>query len=303
MKVLITGGTGFVGSRITRKLLERGDQVNIVTRNVPKGVLKLGKKPQFFKWDPMKETLPEEALEGVDAVINLMGENISESRWNEDDKKRIYDSRVIGTRNLVETINKVGKIQSFISTSAIGVYGDRPGGEEVTEDTEVEEVDFLSKVCLDWEKASQEVNQNNVRLCVLRVGIVLGKGGGALSKMLTPFKLGVGGVIGSGKQVMSWIHIDDLVDFYLKMVDDSAYKGVVNATAPRPVTNKVFTKTLGKVLNRPTIFPVPRFAAKLAFGDMSTILLEGQKVIPHKALENSFSFKFDSLEKALRDLV
>ncbi len=301
MKVLITGATGFVGSQIVKKLIARGDQVNVLTRSVPRAAMKLGAEPDYFKWNPAKGPAPKAAFQEVDAVINLMGENISEGRWNDSQKRRIYDSRVLGTRNLVSTLNQ-SEVKIFLSTSAIGVYGDRPANEEVTEDTKIEPVDFLSKVCHDWEVEAGKA-KSDLRSCILRVGVVLEKSGGAIAKMIIPFKMGVGGIMGDGKQVMSWIHREDLVNLYLECLDKDTYSGIVNATAPRPVTNKVFTHTLGKVLKRPTLFPVPSFAAKLAFGDMSVILLEGQKVMPSKALKQSFNFQYDTIQKALTNIL
>lgn len=302
MKVLITGATGFVGSRLVKSLLDQGHEVVGLTRHVPRATLKLGSKVSLFKWKGESELVPEAAFEGVTGVINLVGENISNGRWDEGHKKRIYDSRILSTKNLVESINKFGSlVTSFVSTSAIGIYGDQDASLEIDEDTEVKEIDFLSKVCIDWEKASSSNLNSNVRLVNLRVGIVLGEEGGALSKMMLPFKMGAGGVVGSGKQIMSWVHVDDLVNLYIWSLTQEV-DGVINATAPRPVSNKVFTKTLGKVLKRPTIFPLPGFVAEVVFGDMATILIEGQKVLPRKAMKNGFNFTYDTVEKAFKEI-
>jgi hypothetical protein len=304
VKVLITGATGFVGRKLVKKLISNNHQVHVLTRNVPKAALKLSAKVEYFKWSPKEELIPEAAFLGVDAVINLMGENIADGRWSEAHKKRIYDSRILGTENLVSSINKFGiNVKTFISTSAIGIYGDRPGEEVVTEDSTVKSVDFLSKVCIDWETAATKDLPENIRSCILRVGIVLGKDGGALQKMLTPFKFGAGGVIGSGKQVMSWVYVGDLVDLYTYALENVDVNGILNATAPRPVTNKIFTNTLGKVLKRPTIFPLPGFVAEIVFGDMSAILLEGQQVIPKKTQDFGFKFQYDTVEKAFRKIL
>ncbi|MCB9093102.1 MAG: TIGR01777 family protein [Halobacteriovoraceae bacterium] len=304
MHVLLTGATGFVGQKLVSELVEHGHKISILTRNAPKAAIKMGNQYIYWNWNPTTELIEEAAFKGVDAIINLMGENLA-TRWTEAKKKSIYDSRIVGTQNLIASLNKYRTtsatgVKTLVSTSAIGIYGDHPGSEELTEEFPVEPRDFLSGLCIDWEKAATENLSEGIRLCKLRVGIVLDKGGGALAKMLTPFKLGVGGIIGDGSQVMSWIQRDDLVNLYVHCLEHESVEGVVNATAPRPVSNKVFTHTLGKILKRPTVFPMPAFAAKLAFGEMSVILLEGQYVIPKKALNSSFVFQCDTIEKALR---
>ncbi len=303
MNVLLTGATGFVGKGLVEKLLKRKHSVKVLTRNVPRAAISLGDQVEYIKWNPVKEIAPTKAFKNVDVVMNLMGENIAGKRWTDKVKKSIYDSRIIGTKNLIQgLIESKENIDTFISTSAIGIYGNREEDDAVDEDTLLEPVDFLSKVCMDWEKVVQEHLPENIRHSILRVGIVLGREGGALSKMELPFKMGGGGAIGSGKQIMSWIHVEDLRELFITTAEKDHFKGVINAVAPGAVSNKVFTKCLGKVLKRPTFLPMPSFAAEIAFGEMSTILLDGQKVAPKRALEFGYDFKFNTLEKALENL-
>jgi len=302
MRVLITGATGFVGSGLVEKFLKRNYSVNVLTRNVPRAAVKFGTEVEYFKWDPIKEDAPVEAFKNVDSIIHLLGENIAGKRWSEKVKKEIYDSRIIGTKNLINgMISSKADIKTFISTSAVGIYGVR-GDEEITEEEALTPNDYLSKVCMDWEKVVHESLPSTIRKCIFRVGVVLGRQGGALSKMEIPFKCGVGGVVGSGKQIMSWIHVDDLRELYFEAVKKDSFEGIINATAPKPVSNKVFTKSLGKVLSRPTILPLPSFAAELALGELSTVLLDGQKVIPEKALKLGYKFQYSTIDNALENI-
>ncbi len=302
MKVLITGATGFIGSGLVEKFLTRNYSVNVLTRNVPRAAVKFGDRVNYFKWDPTKEIAPSEAFKGVESVVHLLGENVAGKRWSEKVKKVVYDSRIIGTENLIEgLIASKSQIKTFVSTSAIGIYGVR-GDEEVSEQEEILPTDFLSKLCIDWEKVVHEKLPTEIRKCIFRVGVVLGRNGGALSKMELPFKCGVGGVVGSGKQMMSWIHVEDLRELYFDAVKKEEFSGIINATAPNPVNNKTFTKSLGKVLSRPTIFPMPSFAAEMAFGELSTILLDGQKVMPERALKLGYKYQYPQIDKALENL-
>ncbi|HXH31031.1 MAG TPA: TIGR01777 family oxidoreductase [Bacteriovoracaceae bacterium] len=300
MKVLITGGTGFVGRVIVRQLLESGDEVIVLTRNVAKAIMNLGKDCRYVQWNST-EVPPEldPALE-VDGVINLMGEGIAEKRWSEEQKKKIYGSRIHGTGNLIKGLSTLQRRPSvFVSTSAVGIYGNR-SDEEISEASPVGS-DYLATVCKDWEKAAQGAAELGCRLAVIRVGVVLGKGGGALHKMLPIFKLGVGGKVGSGEQFMSWIHIEDLAAMYIEALKNPKITGVYNGTSLYPVTNLEFTKTLGKTIKRPTFAPAPAFALKAVFGEMSAVLLEGQKVIPKMFKETDFRYRYPTLELALRD--
>lgn len=296
MKVVLAGGSGFVGSHLIPALKENGHTVIKLVRKPVK------EKDEFF-WDPENMILDPKVFEGVDAVINLSGENISESRWTDAFKKKLEDSRLNSTNLIVETVKKVAKPpKTLINASAIGFYSQKlptPADENTAPGK-----DFLAILSDKWEQAAKKAEELHVRVVLIRIGVVLGKDGGALKKMLTPFKLGLGGVIGSGKQYISWIDIDDLVDVFLFALNQPSLSGPVNAVAPNPVNNKEFTKTLGKVLSRPTIIPMPAFVAKIAFGEMAEeILINGRKVIPKKLIDKGFPFRYPYLENSLKHLL
>ncbi len=296
MKILLSGSSGLVAKALTPQLLRRGDLVSKLVR-VP------SKNPDEIYWDPEKGAINAQSLEGFDAVVHLAGESIAGARWSEAQKKKIRDSRVNGTQLLSETLAKLSRPPKiFLCASAIGFYGDR-GAEILTEDSSIGSL-FLSKICKEWESAAQPAAKNGVRVVNLRFGIILSAQGGALAKMLFPFRMGLGGVIGSGKQYMSWISIDDAVGAITHVMNTESVRGPVNVTAPAPVTNLEFTKTLGKVLRRPTIFPMPAFAARLAFGEMADeLLLAGAKVESAKLKSSGYVFQHPSLESALKELL
>lgn len=299
MKVLVTGATGFVGRVVVKQLLQAGDEVVVVTRNLPKAALTLGSQCKYFYWSE-GDALPIEAFEGVDGVVNLMGEGIADKPWTEEQKKKIYDSRIQGTKHIVEAIAKLDKKPAvLVSASAVGIYGNR-GPEEINEASNLGN-DFLAKVCIDWEKEASKAKPMVKRAAFIRTGVVLGRKGGALAKMLPIFKLGAGGPLGTGNQYMSWIHVEDLASMYVEALKNKSVDGVFNGTAPYPATNKEFTKALGKVLKRPTILPAPAFALKFVFGEMSTVLLDGQKVLPRKFKEVNFRYRYPTLEMALKE--
>ena len=299
MKVVVTGATGFVGQEVVKQLLIAGDEVIVLTRNVAKAAITLGSSCRYYQWEDGEALPPSEALEGVDGIINLMGETISK-RWDEPQKKKIYNSRINGTRKLVEAIEKLKvKPKVFVSTSAVGIYGNR-GPEEINESSSLAD-DFLAKVCKDWENEANKAKNYGVRVVMIRLGIVLGRKGGALAKMLPIFKLGLGGPLGSGNQYMSWIHVRDIATMFIEAVKNNELKGVFNGTSPYPATNSEFTKLLGKVLGRPAFLPVPSIALKLALGEMSQLLLEGQKVLPVKFKEAKFRYRYSTLEMALKE--
>ncbi len=300
MRVLVTGATGFIGKVIVRQLLEEGTEVVVLTRNIAKAAIILGSRCEYVQWSDTNTTPPLEAFDRVDGVINLMGEGISNKRWSEEQKKIIYNSRIDGTARLVEALSQLkNKPEVFVSTSAIGIYGNK-GEEDVTESSTVAN-DFLAHVCKDWEFEANKAQNFGYRVVIIRTGIVLGRGGGALSKMLPIFKKGLGGYLGSGNQYMSWIHIEDLAAMYVEALRNNALKGAHNGTAPYPATNKEFTKALGKVLKRPALFPAPSFALKTILGDMSSLLLEGQKVLPVKFKEEKFRYRYPTLDMALKE--
>ena len=227
-----------------------------------------------------------------------MGESIASGRWSEERKKAIYDSRIIGSRNLIDQLNENGtNLKVFSSTSAIGIYEGNTG-EKINDDHQTTNDNFLAKVCQDWEKVVDEL-KGDARKVIFRVGVVLGKNGGAMAKMILPFKMGVGGILGDGKQMMSWIHREDLANLYIESIFSKKFNGTYNAVAPDAVTNYDFTKALGRAVKRPTIFPVPEFALKTIFGEMSSVLLDGHNVHPKKLKDQGFEFTHPQIDRAL----
>jgi uncharacterized protein len=291
MKVTVTGATGRLGTLIVRALTERGDDVTVLTRNPSR------LHGHAIRWDPMSETAPPETLAGRDAVIHLAGEDIAQ-RWNAETLKRIHDSREIGTRNLVEGIRAADPRPGvLVSASAVGYYGNRP--EPVDEDAPPGH-DVLAAVCVAWEREAERAAELGLRVVRVRTGVVLDRQGGALQKMLLPFRLGVGGPVAGGRQPMPWIHIADVVGIYLQAIDDDAWSGPVNATAPRPVSNKEFSQALGRALNRPAALPVPGVAVRLLYGGMAQLVTEGQFAVPRRTAELGYQFRHPELDEALR---
>ena len=301
MKVIVTGATGLVGRALIRSLLSEGHNVTRLVRGGAQAFSAPGTKA--VHWEPEKGSIDANELEGHDAAVHLAGESIADGRWSDEKKRRIRESRVVGTRLLAETLASLKeKPKVLVSASAIGFYGNR-GAETLREESASSE-DFLSEVCREWEKATLAASQAGIRVVHLRIGIVLSADGGALAKMLTPFKLGVGGRVGSGEQYMSWITLEDLVGVIKRALADEKLHGPVNAVAPNAVTNDEFTKALGHVLGRPTIFPVPAFAARLAFGEMAdALLLSSTRVEPARLKDAGHEFMHPDLEGALRHVL
>lgn len=299
MKALVTGATGFVGPRLLRLL----DSPVVVSRSPEQARRAIGNLAgPIFRWDPMREPLPAEALEGVDVVYHLAGESVAEGRWTAAQKARIRDSRVIGTRNLVQGIKQVEqKPRVLVSASAVGYYGNR-GDDELTESAPPAS-DFLAEVCVAWEREALVAEQLGVRTVTARTGIVLGAGGGALAKMLTPFKLGAGGPLGNGKQWMPWVHVADLARLYVHAADTASISGPMNAVAPNPVRNSEFTKALGRQLHRPAFMPAPYLGLRLLFGEFAQVLFASQRVIPKVALDTGFVFQYPDIAAALREIL
>ncbi|HEV2706920.1 MAG TPA: TIGR01777 family oxidoreductase [Pyrinomonadaceae bacterium] len=301
MKIIVTGSTGLVGRALVRALLADGHQVTRMVRGASQ--TSDAQATATVRWDVDAGVVADpSALEGHDAVVHLAGESVSE-KWTPERKRRILESRVRGTRLIAETIAALERRPKvLVSASAIGFYGDR--GEELLTEASASGGDFLSEVCREWEKATLAASQAGVRVVNLRIGIVLSADGGALAKMLTPFKFGVGGRIGSGRQYMSWIDLDDLIGIIKHAIENDSLRGAVNAVAPQPVTNAQFTETLGRVLGRPTLFPVPVFAVKLAFGEMGeTLLLGSQRVEPAQLRASGYRFAYANLEDSLRHVL
>ncbi|MXV75198.1 TIGR01777 family protein [Candidatus Poribacteria bacterium] len=299
--VLVTGGTGFIGSRVCTALHEQGDTVHVLSRNPERAETKLKSARTVYGWDPETEKLPSEALSEAVSVVHLAGETIA-GRWNADKKRRIRDSRILSTRNLVESFAAADtKPDALVCASAIGYYGD--SGDERFTEVSPAGTDFLAEVCQEWESEAQKATDLGIRVVLVRIGLVLGLGGGLLAQVLPPFKMGVGGILGSGRQWMSWIHVDDVVGIVLHALENSEIRGPLNATAPTPVRNTEFTKTLGTVLRRPTLFPVPTFGLKLIMGEFADFVVLSQNVVPEKTEVSGYEFRYATLESALRDLL
>ena len=298
MKILISGASGLIGTHLIPTLRAKGHEIYRLVRKTPRGA-------DEIQWDSKTGFSEAEAakLANFDAVVHLAGDNIASENWSPEKKRVIRESRVTGTRVLIDALRKTqNPPKIFVSASATGFYGNR-GDEDLTEESPKGE-GFLPDVCDEWEQEARKAENFGARVALLRTGVVLTKEGGALEKMLTPFKFGVGGTVGSGKQFMSWIALDDVLDIYHLVLETDTLRGAINTTAPNPVTNEEFTETLGKILHRPTILPVPEFAIKLLFGEMGErLLLEGNKVLPKKLQDADFAFKYPNLEDALKQAV
>lgn len=298
-KILITGASGFIGTALSKKLLAVGWELVIVGRKSEQEFKKTFSLPcQYYQWEnPTLSAPPPEALD-VQAIINLMGEPLAGKRWTKERKNLFVESRVQSTRQLVNALNaKRNKLETFISVSAIGIYGDR-GNNELDEQSSFEN-DFLSTLCQDWETEAKRAPCRNVQL---RLGLVLSSHGGALSQMVPLFENGLGGRLSSGKQWMSWIHIDDVVNIFLEILSNPLYSGPVNAVAPRPVSNSKFTDELAKALKVKTLLPVPKVALYLSLGEVASMVLASQKVVPNILLKNNYRFLYSDLTSALNSI-
>jgi hypothetical protein len=288
MRVTVTGGSGLIGMRLVALLRARGDEVTVLSRAGGDGAP---------AWDPLAGQAPAAALEGRDAVIHLAGEPIAQ-RWNPAVREAIAASRRTGTANLVAAIEALGQPpRVLVSANAVGYYGNR--GNELLTEASAPGSGYLAGVCVAWEQAALGARELGLRVCVLRTGVVLDRHGGALAKMLPPFRLGVGGPVAGGRQYVSWIALDDLAALYVAALDDQRYDGAFNATAPAPVTNAELSRALGRVLHRPAVAPVPAAALKLLYGAMAEIVTDSQNAIPERALALGHSFRHLTLEGAL----
>lgn len=297
MNVTLTGATGFIGTRLVERLRAGGHELRVLARSPRPAQTGI----RYFVWDAMSQPLPPESLDGANAVIHLAGEPVFQ-RWSAEAKQRIRDSRVNGTRRLVEALSTASpRPEVLVSASAIGYYGDR--GDQVLTEASRPGKGFLPEVSVEWERAAELAESLGIRVVRLRTGIVLGRSGGALKQMLTPFRLGAGGRLGSGKQWMSWIHLEDLVGIILFAVANGTASGAFNGTAPEPVRNTEFTQTLARTLHRPAILPVPRLGLRLLFGEFASSLTESQRVLPKAAESAGYRFQFPKLDSALEDLL
>ena len=301
MRLVLAGGTGFIGRALRESLTGKGHEVVVLPRQASREN-QPGVRTRYAGWNPPNGGPWEKELDGVEGVINLAGEPIVEKRWTEPQKQKIAESRTHATRAIVTAIRKARKKPSFLlNASAVGYYG--PHGNEALTEESPPGRDFLAGSCRAWEAEALKAEEAVVRVIRLRIGIVLEQGGGALGKMLPPFRLGLGGPLGSGKQWMSWIHRDDLVGLIHFAIEKKEVRGVLNATVPNPVTMKEFAAALGRTLGRPAIFPVPAFVLKILLGEMAGMLLTGQRVLPKRALGYGYSFKYPELGPALKEIL
>ena len=297
MNLTLTGASGFIGRRLMKLLASNGHNLHVLSRhagtNLPPNV-------RLSVWDALAGPPPEAALRDADAVIHLAGEQVGQ-RWTAESKRRIRESRVQGTRNLVEAMSKLpDRPRALICASAIGYYGSR--GDEILTEASTPGSGFLPEVCLAWEREAAAAEQSGARVVRLRIGVVLARHGGALGRMLPPFRMGAGGRLASGRQWMSWIHLDDLCEMF-RFAVEQPLRGAMNGVAPDPVTNAEFTRALASALHRPAIFPVPAFALRALFGEMSEVLLSSQRVSPKGAEQAGFRFRYPQLGAALADLL
>jgi uncharacterized protein len=296
MTYLLTGATGFVGKRLVAQLLAGGHSIAYLGRKRSPG---MDSRAAFFLWENSEKTLPPlETVPRTDAVVHLAGEPVMQ-RWTPEAKQRIRSSRVVGTRNLVAAIGRLKhRPKVLVSASAMGYYGSR--GDDLITEASGPGSGFLADICIEWEREADGASEYGLRVVHIRIGIVMGPGGGALGKMLKPFQFGLGGTLGDGRQWMPWIHRDDLVRMFAFAAENETVSGTWNGTAPEPATNAVFTETLARVLRRPALFPVPKLAVRLAFGEMADVSFESVRGIPEAAQNAGFSFEYSQLEPALR---
>jgi uncharacterized protein (TIGR01777 family) len=301
VRVVILGATGFIGRALVYALHGRGDDLLILSRRPNLVTRRFGTQIRAVQWTPEYDPAWGREIEGYDAVINLAGEPLFSRRWNTRQKDLILNSRADSAAGIIKAIRRIDhRPDTLISASAVGYYGPQ-GDQELTEDSPPGE-DFLAKVCRAWEEEVEDDDTQSVRTVRIRIGMVLGRGGGALGRMIKPFKFGLGGPLGSGKQWVSWIHLRDLVDLIRWALDNPKVEGPLNGTSPHPITNKEFAQTLGRALHRPAAFPVPGFLLRLAVGGAAEVLLEGQRVVPARVLESGFSFTYPTLSAAFQEI-
>jgi uncharacterized protein len=301
-KIMITGATGSIGRNLAKQLIARGDEVIVFTRNPEDAQKKIPNASKYIKWqyDRIDEWMNQ--LNGVDIAVHLAGANLSARRWNRAYKKLAYDSRIIGTRNIVEAIKTVKqKPKAFICSSAVGIYGSRY--DEVLNEDSLLGNDFLARLCSDWENEAKQVEAINVRRVSIRTGPVLMKDEGVIKQLLLPFKMFIGGPLGNGRQWLPWIHIDDIVGIYTFAIDNTQMSGAINAASPGIVRMTDFAKVFGKILRRPAFFHIPKFAMRIVAGEVADYVVMSQRTSVDKIINAGYSFKYQNLEETLRDLV
>lgn len=297
--ILISGGTGLVGKALTKRLMTEGHEVRILSRNAQSS-----SQLKSFYWNVEKNEINEKAFEGVEHIVHLAGSGIADKRWTDTRKQDIIDSRVNSMKLITDVVKKKNiQLKSFVGASAIGIYG-MTTSEKIYTETDTGKDDFLTQSCSQWENSYQQIQTLSAKNCIIRIGVVLSKDGGALKRLLPLFQLGLGSAVGSGKQYMPWIHINDLVSIFHEALFNSNFSGIYNAVSSEETTNQSFSKQLAKSLSKPFFLPnVPAFALKLVFGEMGNVLLEGSRVSNQKLIHNGFQFQFASLSKALMDIV
>jgi uncharacterized protein (TIGR01777 family) len=306
MRLFIAGGTGLVGSRLVRRLLERNDQVAVLTRRPDAARQKWGDSCTVVEGDPMRPGGWMDVIGDCDGVVNLVGEGVFNRRWRAWFKELLRSSRLQSTQNIVTALAEspktaAGHAKFLVNASAIGYYGAH-GDEELDESSPAGD-DILARLCVEWEAAANAATGSGARVVIIRIGVVLDKEGGALKQMMLPFKMFVGGPVGSGKQWVSWIHHDDLVGLILLALDKPEATGVMNGTAPNPVTNKGLAKALGRALHRPSFMPTPKFALRLMLGQVAGLVTTGQRVLPRRANQLGYQFKFPDIDAALANVL
>ena len=302
MRIIITGATGLIGTKLSSQLAKRGDDVTVFTRSPDIPRKELNYKIKFEKWDYNKPKEWRDSLNGKDAVIHLAGANLNAKRWNDRYKKIVYDSRINSTRQLVNAIKDCeDKPKILITASAVGIYGDRED-DLLTENSDFGN-DFLSKLCTDWEKEAEKIEEYNVRRVSLRIGYILSRENGLLKKLFLPFKFFIGGPLGHGRQWFPWIHIEDLMSIFHYVLENEKLKGAINCASSEKVRMKDFADAFGNALNRPSLFPVPKFVLKIIAGEIANAVVSSQKISVDKLLASGFKFKYGNLYKALKNLL
>lgn len=300
VKILMTGATGLIGKRLSERLAGEGHELSVLSRR-PDSV-RMDGAAKAYRWSPEEEMPPQEAMEGIDAIIHLAGEPVAAGRWTEEQKRRIRDSRVTGTRNLVDGIKRVtNRPKIFVSGSAVGYYGNR--GDEILDERAQPGTGYLSEVCEAWEREAGKAEETGARVSMVRIGVVLAPEGGALEKMLTPFKFGLGGSLADGRQWFPWIHIEDIVGILRHALLTPNLRGPVNGVAPGIVRNEEFTREFAAALHRPTFIPVPEFALRVVMGEMASVVLASQRVVPGVARETGYQFQYPELRQALEAIL